>query len=417
MRQSIAVASALVLLVGGAVACTSNDGAPIHVGAIYPLSGSQGPGGRDEFRGVSLATDMINADGGVRGRQIELTPIDVAGGDQAPAAVDSLADQGIRFVLGSYGSTISEPAAAEAARRGLLFWETGAVGSSSPGGGGSSFFRVAPSGEKLGRDAISFVSSELAPKLHRSPASLRWAVANVDDVYGASVADGAIARIHSLGLPFAGRFVYDPRHLDAAAVVRRIAAVHPDVLFVSAYVDDGIALRRAMVHQHLRLVTNIGTSSSYCMPAFGAALGRDAVGLFSSDKLDSEYVDPHGLTAAGREIFDRAREAYEDRYGEEMSAAALAGFSAAWALFDQVLLAAPSITPSDVAATALATRMPVGSLPNGSGLAFAPPGSPDPGANLRAMSVIWEWVKPRVRAVVWPQRFATAPIAAIRIAS
>ena len=42
-------------------------------------------------------------------------------------------------------------------------------------------------------------------------------------------------------------------------------------------------------------------------------------------------------------------------------------------------------------------------------------GTADPGANLRAMSVIWEWVRPGVRAVVWPQRFATAPIAAIRI--
>jgi branched-chain amino acid transport system substrate-binding protein len=416
MRHALAVAFAVVLVSAGGVACSKDD-QPVRIGAIYPLSGSQGPGGRDEFRGVSLAADLVNADGGVQGRSIELSPIDVAGGDQAPAAVDSLADQGIRFVLGSYGSTISEPAAEEAARRGLLFWETGAVGSSSPGGGGSSFFRVAPSGQKLGEDAISFVSSELAPKLGRSPRTLRWAVANVDDVYGASVADGAIARIRALGLPLAGRFVYDPRHLDASAVVRQIASVHPDVLFVSAYVDDGIALRRAMVRQHLRLVTNIGTSSSYCMPAFGAALGRDAVGLFSSDKLDSEYVDPQGLTAAGREIFDRARDAYEDRYGEEMSAAALAGFSAAWALFDLVLPAAPSITPLDVAATALGTRAPVGSLPNGSGLAFAPPGSPDPGANIRAMSVIWEWVKPRVRAVVWPERFATAPIAAIRIAA
>jgi len=417
MRRTVCAVIGVILASTTAVACTSKGDPAIRVGAVYPLSGSQGPGGRDEFRGVSLAADLVNQDGGIDGRPVELTPIDVAGGDQAPAAVDSLADQGIRFVLGSYGSTISEPAAAEAASRGLLFWETGAVGSSSPDGGGSSFFRVAPSGEKLGKDAISFVSSQLAPKLHRSPATLRWAVANVNDIYGSSVADGAIARIRQLGLPFVGRFVYDPDHLDAAAEVRRIAASRPDVLFVSAYVADGIALRRAMVREHLHLVTNIGTSSSYCMPAFGAALGQVAVGLFSSDKLDSEYVDPKGLTATGRDVFERASSVYEDRYDEEMSAAALAGFSAAWALFDLVLPASPSFTPSDVATTALGIHEPVGSLPNGSGLAFAPPGSTDPGANLRAMSVIWEWVRPRVRAVVWPPRFATAPIAAIRIAS
>jgi len=98
-----------------------------------------------------------------------------------------------------------------------------------------------------------------------------------------------------------------------------------------------------------------------------------------------------------------------------MSAAALAGFSAAWALFHIVLPAADQMTPEAAAAAALQMRVPIGELPNGSGLAFAPPGSLDPGANLRAMSVIWEWVRPGVRAVVWPQRFATAPIAAIRI--
>jgi len=401
------------LLIAG-VSC-SRDAQPIRVGAIYPLSGSQGPGGRDEYRGVSLATDLVNADGGVGGRPIELTPLDVAGGDAAPGAVDNLADQGIRFILGSYGSTISQPAAAEAARRDVLFWETGAVGSSSPSSGGRLFFRVAPSGQLLGSDAISFVDGQLLPALRRAPHSLRFAVANVNDVYGSAVADGAIARIHALGLPFVGRFVYDADHLDARAVIRRIAAARPDVLFVSAYVRDGIALRREMVRQHLRLITNIGTSSSYCMPAFGAALGREAVGLFSSDKLDSEYVDPAGLTPSGRVLLDRARTAYEGRYHEEMSAAALAGFSSAWALLHMVLPAAGAMTPEAVAQGALQLRVPIGELPNGSRLAFAPPGGVDPGANLRAMSVIWEWVRPGVRAVVWPQRFATAPIAAIRI--
>ena len=413
MKRALAALAVSSLLAGG-VSC-SRGPEPIRVGAIYPLSGSQGPGGRDEFRGVSLATDLVNTDGGIGGRPIELAPLDVAGGDAAPGALDNLADQGIRFILGSYGSTISQPAAAEAARRDVLFWETGAVGSSSPSSGGKLFFRVAPSGELLGSDAISFVDRQLLPMLRRSPGSLRFAVANVDDVYGSAVADGAIARIRSLGLPFVGRFVYNAAHLDARAVIRRIATVHPDVLFVSAYVRDGIALRREMVRQRLRLITNIGTSSSYCMPAFGAALGHEAVGLFSSDKLDSEYVDPAGLTPSGRVLLDRASTAYVGRYHKEMSAAALAGFSAAWALFHMVLPAAEQMTPEAAAAAALRMRVPIGELPNGSGLAFAPPGSPDPGANLRAMSVIWEWVRPGVRAVVWPQRFATAPIAAIRI--
>ena len=411
MKRLAAVVSGLAIV--ASVACTRSPD-PIRVGAVYPLTGSQGPGGRDEYQGVRLAVDLTNADGGVDGRPIQLDAVDVAGGDAAPGAIDALADRGVGIVLGSYGSTISQPAAAEAARRGMLFWETGAVGSMAPPGG-DRFFRVAPSGQLLGAAAVSFEAERLAPMFGRAASSLRFAVANVDDVYGSAVADGAVREIAALHLPFVGRFPYDARSLDAAAVVRRIAAVRPDVLFVSAYVRDGIALRRQMVRQRLRLVSNIGTSSSYCMPAFGLTLGKDAVGLFASDKLDGEYVNPAGLTASGRAILDRARNAYESTFHSDMSAAALAGFSAAWALFTTVMPAASSPTPAAVAAAARSARIPMGGLPNGSGLEFAGAGSPDAGANLRAMSVIWEWVRPGVRAVVWPPRFATARIDPIRI--
>jgi len=413
MRRVLALAMMASLMT--AAAC-SHDPSVLRIGAVYPLSGSQGPGGRDEYRGVELATSFVNEAGGIRGQQIQLDPIDVAGGDQAPAAIDELADQGVRFVMGSYGSTISQPAADEAARRGLLFWETGAVGSMPPpDDGGSLFFRVAPNGGVLGSDAVTFIAKRLAPMLHRSASSLRFGVLSVDDVYGRTVGDGAVAQIRALGLPFAGRVSYDPLHLDPDRVVRTIARSHPDVLFVAAYLRDGIALRRAMVRSRLPLVANIGTSSSYCMPAFGSALGADAVGLYASDKLDSEYVDPAGLTPSGRALFHRASEAYEDRYGTEMSAAALAGFSSAWALLHVVMPSADGETPPSVAEAATQTRLPIGSLPNGSGLEFGSPGTHEAGSNLRAMSVIWEWVAPGDRAVVWPPRFATEGVDPIAI--
>jgi hypothetical protein len=186
------------------------------------------------------------------------------------------------------------------------------------------------------------------------------------------------------------------------------------VLFVVAYLEDGVALRREQVRQHLPLLASIGTSSSYCMPEFGALLGRDAVGLFASDKPDTHGINPSGLAPDARALLDRADAAYQKANGHSMSAAALAGFSGAWALFRHVLPEAGSLDPADVAAAARRARVPAGGLPNGSGLEFAPPGSADAGANLRAASVIWEWTEVNRREVTWPPQFATAPIASIR---
>jgi branched-chain amino acid transport system substrate-binding protein len=412
MRYLRPLALLLVLLLAGS--CTSDPPEPVRVGAIYPLSGTQGMGGIDEYHGVRVAAELVNAEGGIGGRPLVLDQVDVPEADAAPGAIKTLADRGVKLVLGSYGSTISSPAATAAAGHGSLFWETGAVGKLAGPGGGDLVFRVAPTGGLLGRGAIRFVADQLAPKLGRPASTLRFAIAAVDDVYGAAVADGARAELGDRGLKAVADVAYDPQRYDPAKVVAKIAAARPDVLFVVAYLEDGVALRKEQVRQHLPLLASIGTSSSYCMPAFGAMLGTDAVGLFASDKPDTHGINPAGLAPGARALLERADAAYRKANGHSMSAAALAGFSGAWALFRHVLPDATSMEPADVAAAARKVRVPAGGLPNGSGIQFAPPGGADAGANLRAASVIWEWTKVNQRQVTWPPQFATAEIAAIR---
>ena len=72
--------------------------------------------------------------------------------------------------------------------------------------------------------------------------------------------------------------------------------------------------------------------------------------------------------------------------------------------------AARGTSPDAVAAAALATKLAPGTLANGGGLDLAAPGAPDGGENRAAASVIWEWVAPRTRAVVWPPAYATHAI-------
>jgi branched-chain amino acid transport system substrate-binding protein len=413
VRRLAALAIAASLLAGS---CSLIGGDPVVVGAVYPLSGSQGVGGTDEYRGVLLAADLVNDDGGVGGRPIEVRSIDVESADAAPGAIDRLRADGVDIVLGSFGSTISAPAASRAAAGGMLFWETGAVGMLPPEAAlGVTTFRVTSSGGSLGRSAIAFVADRLAGLLRRDAASLRYAVAFVDDVYGRSVADGAAAELAERGLDDVGDFGYDFRAVDMRRFARRIEAATPDVLFVSAYLDDGIALRKALVAERVPLLANIGTSSSYCMPDFARALGADAVGLFASDKPSAAVLDPSGLRPEAAAALERADAEYRRRWGESMSPHALAGFSGAWALFHDVLPSAATLTPEAVARSAREIDLPSGSLPNGSGLRFGTAGSTEAGDNVLAASVIWEWVARDTAAVVWPPAYATEPVRALSI--
>jgi ABC-type branched-subunit amino acid transport system substrate-binding protein len=413
-RSALAVLGvALALVAGGCAPSRSSPSQPI--GALYPRSGTQGAGGSEEERGVRLAVEWANDHGGVHGRRLRLVAADAPRAEAVPGALATVRAQGASVVIGSHGSTISAAAAAESSRTGMSFFETGAVGEVGPEvAGGSSFFRLAPMGANLGKAAIAFVHDQLAARLPAHGA-LRYAVAHVDDPYGRAVGAGAADEVARGGGLLVASVGYDAHAPDYGPVVARIAAAHPDVLFVAAYLDDGVALRRATLDAGIPLQASIGTSSSYCMPAFGDRLGDGAVGLFASDKPDAPDVRPDALGPEGRRTLGWVTERYQARYHEPMSAPALSGFANAYAVLVHVLPAARSMSAPDIATAALGVKLDEGALANGGGLDLAPPGSAEPGANRRATSVIWEWVAPRTRAVVWPPAFATHPIVALPI--
>lgn len=414
MRRLFAVGAVLGVLAVGLAGCGGGAQPTLTIGAIYPTGGAQGEGGIEESRGAQLAVELANQRGGVNGRRIRLDLLDVERGGDAPAAIDRLHQRGVGLVIGSYGSTISQPASVAARRNRMLMWETGAVGEISPdAGAGQTFFRLPPKGRDLGARAVDFVRDQLSPLLAKHD-GLRYAVAYVDDAYGRAVGLGAIDAIAGGGQTLAGAFPYDPRTFDAGELVSRIATTRPDVLFVSAYLADGVAIRRATIDQHVPLLASIGTSSSYCMPDFAKALGTGATGLFASDKPNAT-ISRDRLTREASDALDWATRTYEARWHDQLSGAALAGFANTWALVAHVLPAATSLTPAGAARAALSTRLPTGSLPNGAGLDLAAGGQPDAGENRAAVSVIWQWTDPQTQAVVWPPPLATTPLRNIPI--
>jgi len=419
------VPTLLLVIAMTATACGSSrinsasGSGPIVIGAVYPTSGSQGQGGRDEYEGARMAVDLVNQSGGVHGRKVELRLVDTPSGDGAPASIDKLHQQGVQLVIGSFGSVVSAPASAAATNRGMLYWETGAVGETDPqAAAGSLFFRMSPAGANLGRSGIDFAAAQLSPKLPAAdhPGPLRYTVAYVNDTYGKAVGLAAIDQIQRDGMTLAGTFEYDAHTANFTDLANQIAATKPDVLYVSAYLADGVALRKATIAAHIPLLASVGTSSSYCMDDFMKALGSGAVGLFASDKPGADEINPSALLPEGRVKLAWARKQFTHRFHRSMEEAALAGFANTWALVDHVLPAAGGMDPKSVAAAALATKLPQGTLANGSGMDLAGSGEVDPGQNRAAASVIWEWLSPTQQAIVWPPAFANHAVELLPIA-
>jgi branched-chain amino acid transport system substrate-binding protein len=209
------------------------------------------------------------------------------------------------------------------------------------------------------------------------------------------------------GFNIRGVLTYDPYHMNMPALIGRMKLLRPDVVLVAAYVQDAITLRREVLRQGVHPAAMVGTSSAFCMHAFGDTLGQKALGLFASDKPDATF-SANALLPSARALRTRATQAYQRAYGVPMTASAVAGFVAGWTLFHNVLPDARSEAPADVRRAALAVNLPNGSEINGAGIRFAGPGAPDEGQNLRAISVIWQWQTPGHEVVVYPASYATA---------
>jgi branched-chain amino acid transport system substrate-binding protein len=374
------------------------------VGAVYPLSGSQAEGA-DELAGVKIAADLVNADGGVRNRSIEITAQDAPGEADGPRAVDRLIDQGINVIIGTYGSTQSLTASARASQRGATYLETGAVADAVTGRGLPGILRTVATGSTLGRNGARWAHDFIIPGFKLAPATARIVVLFEGDQYGAAVGYGSIDEASLLGLNVVDTIKYDSRSANYDALASRVSADKADLVLTAAYLEDAVAFRRAAVAQHIPLKSIIGTSSAYCRQDFGDILGPDAVGLFASDKPDENFNES-GLNPAAKDLLHRAVVAYHARFGKTMTAAAISGFVGGWVMFHDIMPRSASTSRADLMRAATALDLPQGTEINGAGVKFADASQPDAGQNRRAVSVIWEWVGLRKRAVVYPPNYA-----------
>jgi len=391
-RLSFAVFALLIAVACSQTQTTSND--QIVLGAIYPLSGPQAEGGKQELAGVQAALRLSHAN-------VRLEVIDATTPQAASAAVDTLVrTYHVPAILGTYGSTLSAAAAARAEDVKTVYWETGAV--ADPITAHRHYvFRTVATGSALGRMAVTFTHDVLLSRYNLS--TPRAVIVRVNDVYGRSVGGGEQDLAKTMGINVVDVIEYNPGAYDANVITARLAADRADFLWDVSYLDDGVAIWNAVLENRLTFKGAIGTSSAFCMPAFSERLGAGSIGVYAADKPDGD-VAAAALSPAGRALLAQAKAAY----GGPMEIPAVAGFVGGWTFFHDVLPASGgSIDAESIREAALKVDVQVGDSINGGGVKFAGAGALDEGQNTRAAAVVGQWQAVGVMRVVYPPAFAS----------
>ncbi|HEX8930121.1 MAG TPA: ABC transporter substrate-binding protein, partial [Actinomycetota bacterium] len=128
MRHGLALPAIVLAAALVAAGCSGGGGGgdankPLVIGASLPLSGDFAQPGEASRRGYTIWQDMINANGGLLGRQVELKIVDDASSqDTVVSDYNRLISQNkVDLLLGTFSSLLNIPASAVAEKADMTY--------------------------------------------------------------------------------------------------------------------------------------------------------------------------------------------------------------------------------------------------------------------------------------------------------
>lgn len=262
-----ALATSLAALGGGAQA-------QVKVGVVNSLSGPFSAFGERYRTGLDVALEEINANGGINGEPLELVVQDDRSEAQsALAAVESLTNQDMPLIIGSYASSITGPMAQLMTREEVPLVVLGSADDSITRPGSPWVFRAKHNSSIVADSYFNFFD-------HLREKEGEGELKKIAMLYGngawpTSLAKAGKELAEERGYEIVGDQSYDQGVTDFRPILNRFRAEDPDILYIVSYADDGVAIARQMREVGLNADV-IAIDTSAALPSFVEQVGDTA---------------------------------------------------------------------------------------------------------------------------------------------
>ena len=377
----------------------------IRIGSIFPRSGVVGYLGEDSWRGAEMAARVINAKGGVNGKEIKLSVTDAPDATAGLSEAERLISrEKMTVITGTHMSVLCYPISELTERNGVVLWEEGAIADSLTERGYKYLFRFSWRASDQALQAVRLTKDGIAPLLKIPLNQLKVAMMHEDSQMGANQGKYAEKYAKEAGIPLITREAYSMKTVDLSSLVLKLKGLNPDVLIMTAFSPDGILFWKQARELDFTPKALVGTGGAASDRDFYRAFGSAANGIFS---VDIPQYDQNPKAAPGITEF---MQLYRKTYNEEMrSPYSLQSFSGISVLWD-VLARAGSMDAEAVRKAAMETDIPLGQTPIGWGVKFAPPGDPSQGTNTRVYGAGMQWQEGGKFVTIWPRASAAGEI-------
>lgn len=252
--------------------------AQIKVGVINSVSGTFAEFGQRYDTGLEVALEEINKNGGVNGQQIELVKQDDRSEAQsALAALESLKNQGVSLIIGTYASSMTGPLAQLATREKMPLIVLGSADDSITKPGSPWVFRAKHNSTIVANTYFDYFDS-----LREKDSSInKVAILYANSAWPASLAKIGQDIAEKRNYDVVGYKAYNQGTTDFRPILNGFLADKPDLLYFSSYAADGVAITRQLREVGLNAkAIAIDTASS--LPSFIEQLGPNSEYIVSA---------------------------------------------------------------------------------------------------------------------------------------
>lgn len=369
----------------------------LRMGALYPFSGALAQLGDESYRGLELAVDERNAQGGVLGKQIVLVKADAVDANQAVGEARRLTSvENVGAVFGSYSSALSYAATQVTELAGVPYFELGAVSDSVTDRGYQNIYRSNSTAKDFAYAMVDAVADVIAPQLEVDPKDLRIAIIHEDGLYGKTLGEFQSKRAEELGLNVVENLPYSAKAVDLSSLILRLRGAKADVVLQTSYQNDTILFFRQAKSAGFKPKAILGAGGGYSLTDTAKALGDTINGAFDVD------FPQYNTNEAGAPGLGAFIESYKNKYNSEpRSGHSLANYVGANAFLD-IIEQAGSMDADKIREAVMEYKKPVGTSATGWGFDFA-----DNGQNKAATTTLMQWQEGKL-LTVWPEAAAVA---------
>ncbi len=317
MKKFLAVTLCVSLLCAGSAFAAEP---PIRIGAMYALTGANAAIGTNILRGIDFAVKMINEQGGINGRMLEVVRGDTEGdAAKARSVAEKLVTQDhVDALLGCHQSTLTNIAAQVCDANEIPMITAISTVDNLSENGYEYFFRMCPMNSVYVRGMFDYLRDQAKVTGHEVKTIAIFAD---NSNIGQEIIRCAEIFAPEYGMKIVAKIEYQGGQPDMSSEVLALKNANADAVIAESYINDATLLMRTLQEQNYQPPILVAKANGYTDPTFlqnnkGISNGVASVVEWNPDLTKGQDIN----------------KAFKAEYGIDMNGHSAESFTAVWIL-------------------------------------------------------------------------------------